>query len=98
MQRCPRNRINPRARVTVYCESGDSYTRVYDLLPSSRTNAAIGPDFGAAVDGQRFGVVVEAVGAEGAPAPQLVVERAMYSDAGGVQLAAGTNARAVRLQ
>jgi hypothetical protein len=39
--------------------------------------------------------VVESLG----PTPvQIVVERAMYSNAGGVQWAAGTNALATRLQ
>jgi hypothetical protein len=44
--------------------------------------------------GKRFGVTVESLGATPA---QLVVERAMYSDAGGVTWAAGSNALATRL-
>ena len=40
-------------------------------------------------------MIVESVG--GAPV-QIVVERAMYSDAGGVHWAAGTNALATKLQ
>ena len=44
---------------------------------------------------RRFGAIVESVGATPA---QIVVERAMYSNAGGVMWAAGTNALATRLQ
>ena len=40
-------------------------------------------------------MIVESIG--GAPA-QIVVERAMYSNANGVHWAAGTNALATRLQ
>ena len=88
-----------RARVTVLLEDGTSRTSIYPLRPQSRTSAAIGPDFGAAVEGKRFSVIVESLGAtDGAPVPQVVVERAMYSDAGGVPMAAGTNALATKLQ
>ncbi|WP_162271361.1 BACON domain-containing protein [Luteitalea pratensis] len=88
-----------RARVTVLFEDGTSRTSIYPLRPQSRTSAAIGPDFGAAVEGKRFSVIVESLGAtDGAPVPQVVVERAMYSDAGGVPMAAGTNALATKLQ
>ena len=39
--------------------------------------AAIGPDFGAPVEGKRFSAIVEALGTtDGAPVPQIVVERA----------------------
>jgi hypothetical protein len=88
-----------RARVTVLFEDGGSRVAVYPLLAQSRTSAAIGPDFGPAVQDRRFSVLVEALGAtDDAPAPQIVVERAMYSDAGGVPMAAGTNALATKLQ
>ncbi|AMY08225.1 Subtilisin Carlsberg precursor [Luteitalea pratensis] len=88
-----------RARVTLLFEDGQSASRIYGLPASSRTNAAIGPDFGAVVDRRRFGVIVEALGTdEAAPVPRIVVERAMYSDANGVALAAGTNALATRLR
>ena len=62
--------------------------------PRSRTNVAVAADFGAAVTDRRFGAMVEATG--DAPV-QIVVERAMYSNAGGVRWAAGTNAQATRL-
>jgi hypothetical protein len=88
-----------RARVTLLFEDGQSVARLYTLRAASRTNAAIGPDFGAVVDGRRFGVIVEALGADdAAPIPGIVVERAMYADANGVPLAAGTNALATRLR
>ena len=43
---------------------------------------------------RRYGTVVESIGSKPA---QIVVERAMYNDAGGVVWAAGTNALATRL-
>ena len=44
-------------------------------------------------------MIVEALGVDdAAPVPRIVVERAMYSDANGVALAAGTNALATRLR
>lgn len=82
------------ARVTLYFEDGTSAERVYELAPSSRTNVNAAADFGAVVQGRRFGAVVESIG----PSPaSIVVERAMYSNAGGVSWAAGTSATATRL-
>ena len=64
------------------------------LDPNSRTNVAVSSAFPEAV-GRRFGAVVEAVG----PTPvQIVVERAMYNDAGGVTWAAGTSALGTKLR
>ena len=82
-----------RARVTLLFEDATTLTREFDLLPSSRTNVAIGAEFPAAAD-RRFGAVVESLGA--APVP-LIVERAMYHDAAGQRWAAGTSALATRL-
>ena len=76
------------ARVTLTFEDGTQATRDYALLPSSRANVPVGLEFPAAA-GQRFGAVVESVGADPVP---LIVERAMYNDAGGVRWAAGTSA------
>ena len=45
-------------------------------------------------EGTRFSVLVEG---QGSPAPELVVERAMYSNANNVTWAAGTNALATPL-
>lgn len=80
------------ATVTLLLEDGTSLSRVYRLAASSRTNVAVRDDFGAAVLHRRFGALVET--SEGVP---IVVERAMYSDAGGVRWAAGTNALGTRL-
>ena len=82
-------------RVTLLFEDGTSQAKTYVLPPSSRTNVAVGPHFGPAVTGRRFGAVIESTGTTPA---QIVVERAMYSDAGGVNWAAGTNALATKLQ
>ncbi len=61
---------------------------------NSRTNVSVAVDFPAAA-GRKFGVIVESLGATPA---QIVVERAMYSSAGGAVWAAGSNALATRLQ
>jgi hypothetical protein len=59
----------------------------------------VGFEFGAAVLGKRFGVVVESVAAGGQPAAQIVVEGAQYhDDTAGVPWAAGANALATRLR
>jgi uncharacterized repeat protein (TIGR01451 family) len=66
----------------------------FDVAPRSRFNVWVKAEFPDA-EGQRFGAIVESVG----PTPaELVVERAMYSNAGGVVWAAGTNALATKLQ
>src|SRR5204862_8064423 len=76
-----------KARVTLLFEDGSSRASTYALLAQSRTSAAIGPDFGAVVQGKRFSLIVEALAAsDGALVPQIVVERAMYWDAEGVPL------------
>ena len=83
------------ATVTLLFEDGTSARQVYALPPQSRTNVAVGPDFGALVTGKRFGALVESTG----PTPaQIVVERAMYWDADGVRWAAGTNALGTRIR
>ena len=45
--------------------------------------------------GKRFGAIVDSIGATPA---ELVVERAMYNDAGGVTWAAGSNVVGTRLR
>ena len=66
------------------------------MAPNSRFNIAPAADeFFPETRGRKFGMLVESIGA--APA-QIVVERAMYSDANGVDWAAGTNALATKLQ
>jgi hypothetical protein len=83
-----------QARVTVYFEDGTSLQSTVNLLANSRTNVSIGTTFPTS-NGRRFGIIVDSLG--GTPA-QLVVERAMYSNAGGVTWSAGTAAVATRLQ
>jgi hypothetical protein len=83
-----------QARVTLVFENGTSASKTFDLAKTSRTNVAVGAEFPEAV-GQRFGALVESLG--DTPA-QLVVERAMYSNAGGVAWSAGTNALATKLR
>ena len=83
------------ARVTVLFEDGTApVTRDFALPASSRSNVAPAADFPETA-GKRFGMLVESIG--GTPA-QIVVERAMYSNAQGVRWAAGTNALATKLQ
>jgi hypothetical protein len=81
------------ARVTIAFEDGATTERVFALNPTSRFNVPVGRDFPEAA-GRRFGAIVESLGA--VPA-EIVVERAMYSNANGVSWAAGTNALATRL-
>ena len=82
------------ALVTLLFEDGTTASGTFPLAASSRFNVDVRSAFPQAVD-KRFGVVVESVG--NTPA-QIVVERAMYSNANGVVWAAGTNALATRLQ
>lgn len=82
-----------QARVTLLFEDGTTATRDYTIPSRSRFNVAVGVEFPEA-RGRRFGAIVESLGT--APA-ELVVERAMYWDEGGVPWAAGTNAVATRL-
>jgi hypothetical protein len=83
------------ARVTLLFEDGSApVSRDYQLPPSSRTNVPVALDFPAAA-GKRFGATVESLGASPAP---IVVERAVYYNAGGVFWSAGTNALATKLQ
>ncbi|HEY8550937.1 MAG TPA: hypothetical protein VIL35_13345 [Vicinamibacterales bacterium] len=82
-------------RVTVYVEGESPVSRTFTVAPRSRFNVDVAGEFGAAVANRRMGALVESLGA--APA-QIVVERAMYANAGGRLWAAGTNALATRLQ
>jgi uncharacterized repeat protein (TIGR01451 family) len=82
------------AVVTLYFEDGASAQRTFELLPRSRMNVNASADFPESVN-RRFGAVIESVGA---PAAQIVVERAMYTSPGGVTWTAGTNALGARIQ
>ncbi|MCC6162174.1 MAG: carboxypeptidase regulatory-like domain-containing protein [Acidobacteria bacterium] len=82
------------ARVTLVFEDGATVTRDFPLVGSSRESVPVSVYFPEAA-GRRFGAVVEAFGS---PAPQIVVERAMYGDALGVRWAAGSNVVGTRLR
>jgi hypothetical protein len=81
-------------RVTLLLEAGGTLPRDFTIPPNSRFNVNTGELFPAAMN-QRFGALVESIGATPMP---IVVERSMYTNAGGVIWAAGTNALATRLQ
>jgi subtilisin-like proprotein convertase family protein len=82
------------ADVTLLFDDGTTVTRSFALAGSSRFNVAVAEEFPSAA-GRRFGAIVQS---SGMTPPQIVVERAMYSNAGGVVWAAGTNALATRLE
>jgi hypothetical protein len=81
-------------RVTLYIEGGGTQVRTYSVAPQSRFNVDVS-SFGAPVANARMGALVESLGTSPAP---IVVERAMYTNAGGRVWAAGTNALATRLR
>jgi uncharacterized delta-60 repeat protein len=80
-------------RVTLVFEDGATAARTFEVPAASRFNVQVRQAFPEAA-GRRFGALVEAVETR----PELVVERAMYSNGGGVRWAAGTNALGTRLQ
>jgi hypothetical protein len=82
------------ARVTLLFEDGTTTVRDFALEPNSRVNVAVAAEFPEAA-GRRFGALIDSLGS---PAAQIVVERAMYSSAGGTQWSAGTDAYATRLR
>ncbi len=82
------------ARVTLVVEGGAPYVVDVPLPANSRTNVPVIEEWFPGITGKRFGALIESLG--DAPA-QIVVERAMYSDANGVHWAAGTSATATRL-
>lgn len=78
--------------VTMLSEDRSPETQTYTVGPNSRFNIALGaPGFFPSAVGRRVGLLIESTGVP------IVVERAMYSDAGGQEWAAGTNAVATRL-
>jgi hypothetical protein len=90
------------ARVTLYFEDGSSSQIDVTLEANSRTNVAVGAStdaggFGAVVQDRRFGAIVESV-SSGSGLPQIVVERAMYSQGPGTAIwAAGTDLLGTKL-
>lgn len=76
-------------RVTLlYTDSTPAESRTYVVAPTSRFNIPVGSQFPNSLD-RNFGAVVESIGGS---APPIVVERAVYNDAGGLHWAAGTAA------
>lgn len=76
-----------QVRVTLYFEDqGEPLVTVYTVPAQSRYNVDLA---NTVAQGRRFSVLVEGLGAT---PPQLVVERAMYSNSGSTIWAAGTNA------
>lgn len=84
------------ARVTLLFEDGSSVEKAVALAANSRSNIDTRADFPDAA-GRRFGVLVESLVTDSQGPAQLVVERAMYSDAQGVLWSAGTVALATKL-
>jgi hypothetical protein len=82
-------------RVTIYLEGGGTQVRSYTVAAHSRFNVDVASAFGTAVTNTRMGALVESLGTSPAP---IVVERAMYTNAGGRVWAAGTNALATRIR
>jgi hypothetical protein len=83
-----------QVQVTVHYEDqGPSQSATYSIAGQSRFNVDMASAF-PQTEGRRFSVLVEGLGAT---PPQLVVERAMYSNAGSTVWAAGTNALATPL-
>lgn len=78
-------------KVTLLLEDGGTLEKTYTLTGNSRFNVSVQDEFPEAVN-RRFGAVVETLDGS-----QIVVERAMYSNANGVVWAAGTNATATPL-
>jgi hypothetical protein len=79
-------------QVRLMLEDGE-LARTFLIAARSRFNVDVGAEFPGA-QGKRFGALVESLGTTPA---QIVVERAVYSDANGVQWASGTNAQAALL-
>jgi hypothetical protein len=79
--------------VSLVIEDGTTLQKQFTVAGSSRFNVDVAFEFPASRD-RRFGAVVEALGASPVP---LVVECAMYWNAGGVRWAAGTDAVATPL-
>jgi hypothetical protein len=81
-------------RVTLVFDDGTTAEKTFAVNASSRFNVQVAAEFPQSMN-RRFGAIVESLG----PAPQpIVVERAVYSDAGGAVFAAGSNAVATRLR
>jgi hypothetical protein len=84
-----------QVKVTLLFEDGTAaLARTFTVVGNSRFGVSVRDEFPAAV-GRRFGALIESVGATPVP---IVVERAMYADAGAEVWASGTNVLATRLR
>ena len=81
-------------RATLFFDDGSTVEKTLQIPATSRSNIAVRYDFPAAA-GRRFGALVESIGLGAAP---LVVEQAIYGDAGGVHWQAGANALATKIR
>jgi hypothetical protein len=88
------NSGNAPAEVTITFmrTNGSTVVKTFTVDPASRFNVAPGPSAGQVpeLSNEEFAAVIEST-------RPITVERAMYSDVGGVTWAAGTNATATRL-
>jgi hypothetical protein len=81
------------ATVTLLEEGGTPVPIIVDLPPSSRVNVPVSAHLPTAAGSKRrFGALIETNGVE------IVVERAIYSSAGGITWSAGTAALGTKLQ
>jgi hypothetical protein len=94
-----------RVRMTLVFEDGSTALAEMDIPANSRTTvwtggaqAGPGSPFGGLTQGKRFGTLVESLPVDNGPAAGVVVERALYWDAGGQWWAAGTNSGATKLR
>ena len=77
-------------RVTLLFDDGTAaVARTFAVPANSRFNVPVAQRVSRRPAGKGFGALIESLGATPVP---IVVERAMYSDAGGVVWAAGTDA------
>jgi hypothetical protein len=84
-------------RVTLLFEDGSTANTTMTVPALSRTTVNAGYRFGTLAANRKFGAIVESLPLGGAAA-QIVVERAMYWNARGVQWSAGTDALATKLR
>ena len=86
--------VDGTLRVTIIYEDGTTSELTRTVKANSRTNVAVGVEVPGAAN-RRFGAIVESLGPNPA---QIVVERSMYNDAGGIRWAAGSNNLGTRLR
>jgi len=84
--------VSGSAAVTLYFPDGSSKTKTYALSANSRFNVQVSVEFPEALNKEGFGTIIQSDGL------QLVVERAIYSNANGQTWAAGSDALGAKLQ